>query len=62
MKIVHLCLSAFYIEGFGYQGEYNPKYNKRGHDVTIIASDLRIDVIMESQILLMQESILMTVG
>lgn len=39
MKIVHLCLSAFYIEGFGYQENIIPKYNKNeGHEVTIIAS------------------------
>lgn len=39
MKIVHVCLSAFYIEGFGYQENVIPRYNKNeGHDVTIIAS------------------------
>ncbi|CAM3268448.1 glycosyltransferase family 4 protein [Filibacter tadaridae] len=39
MKIVHLCLSNFYIEGFGYQENIIPKYHKKfGHDVTIIAS------------------------
>jgi len=39
MKIVHLCLSNFYIEGFGYQENLLPKYHKKdGHDVTIIAS------------------------
>lgn len=39
MKIVHLCLSSFYIEGFGYQENIIPKYNKKdGHEVTIIAS------------------------
>lgn len=39
MKIVHLCLSNFYIEGFGYQENLLPKYHKNdGHDVTIIAS------------------------
>lgn len=39
MKIVHLCLSNFYIEGFGYQENIIPKYNKKdGHEVTIIAS------------------------
>jgi len=36
---VHLCLSNFFIEGFGYQENIIPKYNKKdGHDVTIIAS------------------------
>ncbi|KKB45025.1 glycosyltransferase family 4 protein [Bacillus thermotolerans] len=39
MKIVHLCLASFYIEGFGYQENLIPKYNKKdGHEVTIIAS------------------------
>lgn len=39
MKIVHLCLSNFYIESFGYQENIIPKYHKKdGHDVTIIAS------------------------
>ncbi|SDD99335.1 Glycosyltransferase involved in cell wall bisynthesis [Bhargavaea beijingensis] len=39
MKIVHLCLSSFYIDEFGYQENLIPKYNKKdGHEVTIIAS------------------------
>jgi 1,2-diacylglycerol 3-alpha-glucosyltransferase len=39
MRIVHLCLSSFYIENFGYQENIIPKYNKiDGHDVSIIAS------------------------
>ena len=39
MKIIHLCLSSFYIEGFGYQENLIPRYNKKaGHDVTIVAS------------------------
>lgn len=39
MKIIHLCLCSFYIEGFGYQENLIPKYNKiDGHDITIIAS------------------------
>lgn len=44
MKIVHLCLSSFYIEGFGYQENLIPKYNKKdGHDVSIIASRFSYD-------------------
>ena len=44
MKIVHLCLSCFYIENFGYQENIIPKYNKKeGHDVTIIASRFTYD-------------------
>ena len=39
IKIVHLCLSNFYIDNFGYQENLLPKYHhKMGHDVTIIAS------------------------
>jgi 1,2-diacylglycerol 3-alpha-glucosyltransferase len=39
MKIVHLCLSAFYVEGFGYQENVIPRYNRKdGHEVVIIAS------------------------
>ena len=39
MKIVHLCLSNFYIEGFGYQENIIPRYNKKdGHSIVIIAS------------------------
>lgn len=39
MKVVHLCLSCFYIEGFGYQENVLPRYHRRmGHDVTIVAS------------------------
>lgn len=44
MKIVHLGLSCFYIEGFGYQENLIPKYNKKdGHEVTMIASRLSFD-------------------
>ncbi|TYS63955.1 glycosyltransferase family 4 protein [Bacillus infantis] len=39
MNIVHLCLSNFYIDNFGYQENLIPKYHKKdGHKVTIIAS------------------------
>lgn len=39
MKIVHLCLAAFYIDNFGYQENILPRYHKEfGHDVSIIAS------------------------
>lgn len=39
MKIVHLCLSCFYIDNFSYQENMLPKYHvKMGHDVTVIAS------------------------
>lgn len=39
MKIVHLCISAFYCDNFSYQENIITKYHvKQGHDVTIIAS------------------------
>ena len=39
MKIVHLCISAFYIDDFSYQENILSKYHKKfGHDVTVIAS------------------------
>lgn len=39
MKILHLCLSCFYIDGYNYQENVLPRINKEdGHDVRIIAS------------------------
>lgn len=39
MKIVHLCLSCFFIDNYSYQENMLPKYHvKMGHDVTVIAS------------------------
>jgi len=39
MRIVHLCLSCFYIDGYSYQENIIPYFNKKeGHDVLIIAS------------------------
>lgn len=39
MKIVHLCLSCFYIDDYSYQENMLPKYHVlQGHDVTVIAS------------------------
>lgn len=39
MKIVHLCLGNFFIDGYSYQENILPKYHvKMGHDVTVIAS------------------------
>lgn len=41
MKILHLCISCFYIEGYNYQENILPQINKQdGHDVYIIASNL----------------------
>lgn len=39
MRIVHLCLSCFYIDDFNYQENVVPRFHKRaGHEVHIIAS------------------------
>ena len=41
MKILHLCISCFYIEGYNYQENILPIINKQdGHDVYVIASNL----------------------
>lgn len=39
MKILHICLAAFYIDNHSYQENMLPKYHKKlGHDVLILAS------------------------
>ena len=39
MRILHLCLSCFYIDGYNYQENVLPRIHKEdGHDVRIIAS------------------------
>lgn len=44
MKIVHLCLSSFYIDNYSYQENMLPKYHVlQGHDVTVIASLVSFD-------------------
>lgn len=44
MKIVHLCLSCFYVEGMGYQENILPRKHKQlGYDVSIIASRFTFD-------------------
>ena len=41
MKIVHIAPQAPYNEGWGYQENLLPKYQKKlGHDVTLIVSNL----------------------
>lgn len=41
MRIVHLCLGAFYIDHYGYQENLISKYHKlSGHDVSIVASQV----------------------
>ena len=40
MKIVHICLACFYVEGMGYQENILPqKHAAMGHDVVVITSD-----------------------
>ena len=44
MKIVHLCLSAFFIDNYSYQENLLPKYHvKMGYKVTVIASLFTFD-------------------
>lgn len=44
MKILHLCLAAFYIDNYSYQENMLPKYHKiLGYDVEIIASLVSFD-------------------
>lgn len=44
MKIVHLCVSCFYIDGFGYQeNELVRQHVADGHDVLVIASTETFD-------------------
>lgn len=39
MKIVHLCLSCFFVDNYSYQDNMLPKYHvKMGYEVTVIAS------------------------
>lgn len=40
MKIIHVCLACFYVEGMGYQENILPKnHSREGHNVTVITSD-----------------------
>ena len=44
MKIVHICLGAFFPDGYSYQENMLPKFHKElGHDVEVIASLLTFD-------------------
>lgn len=44
MKVLHLCLAAFYIDNYSYQENMLPKYHKKmGLDVEIIASLVSFD-------------------
>ncbi len=44
MRILHLCLSAFFIDNYSYQENMLAKYHvKQGHTVTVIASLFTFD-------------------
>ncbi len=44
MRILHICLSAFFIDNYSYQENILPKFHvKQGHDVTVIASLFTFD-------------------
>ena len=44
MKIVHICLSGLYMDGWGYQDNMLAKYHKKaGHDVYVIANKFMYD-------------------
>ena len=44
MKIVHLCLGAFFPDNYSYQENMLPKFHKRmGHEVEVIASQETFD-------------------
>lgn len=43
MKIVHICLANFYVDGMGYQENLLPKYHAQEHDVYILTSDYAFD-------------------
>ena len=43
MKIVHICLSCFYVDGMGYQENILPKYHSENNEVYIITSDFAFD-------------------
>ena len=43
MKIVHICLANFYVDGMAYQENLLPKYHSMNHDVCILTSDYSFD-------------------
>jgi len=44
LKIIHICLANFYIEGMGYQENILPKiHSQMGNDVLVITSDYSFD-------------------
>ena len=43
MRIVHICLACFYVDGMAYQENLLPKYHAKEHQVSIITSDFAFD-------------------
>jgi len=43
MRIVHICLANFYVDGMGYQENLLPKYHSLEHEVYIVTSDYSFD-------------------
>ncbi len=43
MRIVHICLACFYVDGMGYQENILPKYHAKDHEVLIVTSDFAFD-------------------
>ena len=43
MRIVHICLACFYVDGMGYQENMLPKYHAKDHEVLIVTSDFAFD-------------------
>lgn len=43
MKIVHICLANFYVDGMGYQENLITKFHAKSHNVFILTSDYAFD-------------------
>ena len=43
MRLVHVCLACFYVDGMAYQENLLPKYHAEQHEVFIITSDYAFD-------------------
>lgn len=43
LRIVHICLANFYVDGMGYQENLLPKHHAKEHEVLIVASDFSFD-------------------
>ena len=51
MRIVHVCLACFYVEGWGYQENILPQYHvQMGHEVLVLTSDYAFNNRSESTV------------